>query len=183
MRIPRLLRGALAAVLLLAAWGIGQITLPEDAGQEPFVTTTGVGQGARTRNLEATVAAARTADRVSAESGWSAEGNWLVVEVEAAAGTASGPATLALAELRVDGRTYSVTDRTEGIAGTALVDGVPRAGSLAFELPEQQRGGAATLRLSGAADVRSDAVIEVPLDLGALPREQSLALTPAGWAR
>ncbi|MDF2509257.1 MAG: hypothetical protein K0Q52_3116 [Microbacterium sp.] len=173
--------------LLACAWGISKATLPDDAPNAAFPTVAQIGEEAATRNLVATVTDVHLADRVTDVKGWSADGTWLVVDLEAATGVTQDLGTLRLAELTIGDRTFSATDRGTTFVEQRLVTGVPRSGSLAFELPDDVTGGRAMLRLGvpGAAvgEVLRDAVIELSIDLAALPVEAEVLLDENGWAR
>jgi hypothetical protein len=175
------------AALLVCAWGVSKATLPDDAPNAPFPTVAQIGEQASTRNLVATVTDVHLADRVTDVKGWSAEGTWLVVDLEAATGVTQDLSTLSFAELTIGERTFTATDRGTTFVEHALVTGVPRAGSLAFELPDDVAGDRATLRLgvpgAGGREIRRDAVIELPLDLSTLPAEAEVLLDENGWAR
>ncbi|MFJ4175419.1 hypothetical protein [Microbacterium sp. NPDC089696] len=185
-RTPKLLAWALTIAMLAAAWGLTQVTLPDDAALAPFVTAATLGDPATARNLAVTVTDVRAARTVTDAGGWSAEGTWVVVDLEAAAVVAQQNARLTLVELVVGDRTYSATDRGTTFRGQSLVPGVPRSGALAFELPADALTGTATLRL-GAPGVASgaelDGVIEMTIDLDALPVESEATITENGWAR
>lgn len=178
---------SMTGVLLAGAWVVSKATLPEDAGIEPFVTTVQVGDEGRVRNLVATVTDVRLADRVSDASGWSAEGTWLVVDLEAAAAGTQDFHSFSLAQLAIGERTFGATERGTSFLTQSLVSGVPRSGSLAFELPAGATVEAATLRLgvpSGSVgEVLADGVIEVPIDLSALSPVAEVVLDENGWAR
>ncbi|MFB8188312.1 hypothetical protein ACFC14_03240 [Microbacterium sp. NPDC055988] len=173
--------------LLVCAWGVSKATLPDDAPNAPFPTVAKIGEEASTRNLVATVTDVRLADRVTDAKGWSADGTWLVVDLEAATGVTQDLSSSRLAELTIGDRTFSATDRGTTFAAERLVTGVPRSGSLAFELPDDVTGDRATLRLgvpgSGVGEVVRDAVIDLPIDLAALPVEAEVLLDENGWAQ
>lgn len=173
--------------LLVCAWGVSKATLPDDAPNAPFPTVAKMGEEASTRNLVATVTDVRLADRVTDAKGWSADGTWLVVDLEAASGVTQDLSSSRLAELTIGDRTFSATDRGTSFVDQRLVTGVPRSGSLAFELPDDVTGDRATLRLgvpgSGVGEVVRDAVIDLPIDLSALPVEAEVLLDENGWAR
>ncbi|PRA80296.1 hypothetical protein [Microbacterium sp. MYb66] len=175
------------AALLACAWGVSKATLPDEAPNAPFSTVAQIGEEAATRNLIATVTDVHLANRITDAKGWSADGTWLVVDLEAASGVTQDLSTLSLAELTIGERTFSATDRGTTFAAQRLVTGVPRAGSLAFELPDDVTGDRATLRLgvpgAGLSEVRRDAVIDLPIDLDALPVETEVLLNENGWAR
>lgn len=173
--------------LLVCAWGVSKATLPDDAPNAPFPTVAKIGEEASTRNLVATVTDVRLADRVTDAKGWSADGTWLVVDLEAASGVTQDLSSSRLAELTIGDRTFSATDRGTSFVDQRLVTGVPRSGSLAFELPDDVTGDRATLRLgmpgSGLGEVLRDTVIDLPIDLAALPVEAEVLLDENGWAR
>lgn len=177
-----------ATVALLAcAWVVSKITLPDDAADAPFAEVARIGEPASTRTLVATVTDVRLAERVTDAEGWSAEGNWLVVDLEAESVLTQELSTLAVTELVIGDRTFAATERGTTFRQQRLVTGVPRAGSLAFELPDDVADASATLRLAapgaGGSEVLRDGVIELPIDLGELPVEDELLLTENGWAR
>lgn len=177
----------LTATLLAGAWGLSKVTLPDDAAIAPFPHAAQLGEETATRNLVVTVTDVRRADRVSDARGWSAEGTWLVVDLEAASAVTQDLSTLALAELTIGERTFSATDRGSTFYRQSLVTGVPRSGSLAFELPADVTGDLATLRLGlpggRIGEVLLDDVIDLRIDLGALTPEPEVLLTENGWAR
>jgi hypothetical protein len=177
----------LTLVLLAAAWGVVEVTLPDDAAQQPFPTTAEIGEAAVSRNLVVTVTDVRAAARVTDDSGWSADGTWLVVDLEASSQVTQENALLGLSRLIVGDRTFSATDRGTTFAEQRLVTGVPRSGSLAFELPADALTGTATLQLgvpTGAVgQVPLDGMITLTIDLDALEPDGEAALLPNGWAR
>ncbi|MEW1962420.1 hypothetical protein AB0269_08190 [Microbacterium sp. NPDC077644] len=176
---------SLTAALLAGAWLVSKATLDDDAPTSPFVTTARVGEQATTRNLAVTVHDVRLANRVTDAAGWSAQGTWLVIDLDAATVLTQESGLLSFARLTVGERTFSATDRGSTFADQRLVTGVPRTGSLAFELADDVMGGQATLSLAvgtAGGDVIADGVIEVPIDLGDLPIEAEATLVESGWA-
>lgn len=177
----------LTIALLVVAWGVSKATLPDDSTIAPFPVTATIGDQSVTRNLAATVTDVRLADRVTDAKGWSAEGSWLVVDLEAASVVTQELSTLSLAQLVIGDRTFSATDRGTTFLAQRLITGVPRSGSLAFELPDDALTGRATLRLgvpSGApGEVLLDGLIELPLVLDDLPHDAEVLLDENGWAR
>lgn len=172
--------------MLVAAWGLTQVTLSDDAALAPFVTTAERGEPATARNLAVTVTDVRAARAVSDAGGWSAEGTWVVVDLEAAAVVSQQNARLTLAELVIGDRTYSATDRGTTFRDESLVPGVPRSGSLAFELPADALTGTATLRLGvpeGRDDAALDGIVELTIDLDALTVEPEATIDENGWSR
>ncbi|WP_285137373.1 hypothetical protein [Microbacterium sp. lyk4-40-TSB-66] len=172
---------AIGAALVALAWGVVQITPSDDAATEPFAVPVAVGETALARAFEVSVTDPRLGTRATAGS-WSAEGTWLVVDVTATARYDEMNALLLHAELMVDGVAYRASERPASIFRQPLAVGVPRSGSLAFELPAAavDRTGSLTLGLSD--DTRLDSLVEVPIDLGSLTRQADVELTPTGWA-
>ncbi|WP_188434789.1 hypothetical protein [Microbacterium murale] len=177
----------LTAALLACAWLVSKATLPDDATIAPFVSAAQIGEQSSVRNLVVTVTDVHLSTGVKDAEGWSAEGTWLIVDLEAATAGTQDLGTLSLAQLTIGERTFSATDRGTTFNRQRLVTGVPRAGSLAFELPATVADDRATLRLgvpSGAiGEVLSDGVIDLPIDLGALSGETGVLLQENGWAR
>ncbi len=173
---------AAGAALLVAAWLVTLVTPPADAELAPFAVTGDLGERVVARALTATVSHPRLAQRVTA-GGWSAEGRWLVVDLELEAtreeaGTRVGSATLQIGE-----RTFRASERPASIAETGLHAGIPQLGSIAFELPgDLDRIGDAVLRLAEDEDTRMDALIEVHLDGDDVAVVAGTALRPTGWA-
>ncbi|WP_309128183.1 hypothetical protein [Microbacterium sp.] len=176
----------LTGVLLACAWGVSKITLPEDAASAPFPTAAQLGELATARDLEVTIDEVRAAKRVTDSTGWSAEGTWLVVDLEASAVLSQG-SVLGLHDLVIGERTFTATERGTTFRGQALIPGVPREGSLAFELPADALHGQATLRLGAPSGPRLDApldgIIELRLDLDRVTRHDEITLRENGWAR
>ena len=64
-----------------------------------------------------------------------------------------------------------------------LVTGVPRHGSIAFELPEGALKGPATLVFASEYVTSADGVIEITVDLDDVAVQNEVVLDPIGWAR
>ena len=169
------------AALVAAAWGVALVTPAEDAEEAPFPVTVEVGERGVGRNVAVTVTDVRRAETVTAGE-WSAHGNWLVVDLEAEAVVSEFGALLALATIEVDGRTFRASERPESMLRGPLSVGIPRSGSIAFELPDDVAGGAGELRMGQMTDERLDSVIVVPVDLDAYPVESEADLRPSGWS-
>jgi hypothetical protein len=172
----------LTAALLVGAWAIVKVTLPVDSAQEPFVTAATLDETASARNLVVTVTDVHAARAVTDDAGWSADGAWLVIDLDAAAQVTQQGASLRTATLVVGNRTFSATERGTTFLDQALVTGVPRSGSLAFQLPDDAWTEHGTLRL-GLANPVLDGVIEMRIDLADLPFEREVSLQENGWAR
>ncbi|WP_146008103.1 DUF4352 domain-containing protein [Microbacterium aurantiacum] len=173
----------LTVVLLAGAWALVKITLPVGSAQEPFVTAAELGEEAFARNFAVTVTEVHAARTVIDSEGWSAEGTWLVVDLEAAAQVKQEGTSLRVATLTIGERTFSATDRGATFYREGLVTGVPRSGSLAFEIPDDVLGEHATLRLGATGNPVLDGVIEMRIDLAALPVDSEVTLQENGWAR
>lgn len=174
---------SLTVALLAGAWVLNTVALPDGSSEASFATRATIGEAATTRNLELTVTGVRAARTLTDPQGWSAEGAWLVVDLDAAATQSQYAATLGFAELTIDERTFRATERGETFFRQRLVTGVPRSGSLAFELPDDSLHGTAMLRLSVSSDVRYDGIIEIPIALEDLPIDESIVLSETGWTR
>jgi hypothetical protein len=171
----------IGVVLVAAAWGVQQLAPASDASVAPFAVSATVGEPAVGRAFEITVTDVRLGDRAVAR-GWSADGTWLVVDLEAEARLQETGSSLAHAELVVDGITYRASERPDSLLQAVLATGIPRAGSLAFELPDAAALGRGVLILGLDDDTRLDSVVEVAIDLGSVPREGEVELLRDGWA-
>lgn len=176
------------AVLLVAAGLISHFAPPEDAEVAPFVVAGSLGQQLTGRDIAAIAADARLTGRLADSAGWSAEGIWLVVDLEAmnlvgpsvagldSAGTVRG------AHLIVDGRTYRATERTDSMLGARLFPGIARAGALAFELAAPpDADGTIVLRLSADDDSRADSVLEISFPAASVPEVAEATMPAVGW--
>ena len=171
----------IGVALLVAAWGVVQLTPVDDDAQRPFVIPAAVGETASGRAFEITVTDARIGDRAVA-SGWQADGTWLVVDLEASARGEEAGASLDHAVFVVDGVAYRASERPDSFFESALSVGIARTGSIAFELPENLSERTGVLHLALDDETRLDSLVEVPLDLAALERDAEVELLPDGWA-
>lgn len=172
---------AVGAALVVAAWGVAAVTPPDDAATNPFPVNVSVGEHGVGRNIAGTVTDVRRAETVSA-GGWSADGNWVVVDLDIEAVVSEFGVRLNRATLDLDGRTYSASERPDSLRSAPLSVGIPRSGSLAFELPDSAAGGDAVLRLGLDADERLDSVIVLELDLADIEVDNETALVETGWS-
>ncbi len=168
------------AMVALAAV-VGQLALTDAQQQAPFVVDAALGERAEGRTLAVTVREVQLAERVSDADGWQASGDWLVVDLDAEVLQTETASILSLVELDLGDRTVSASERPASLESTPLDLGLPRAGSLAFELPADATG-TVTLRIGRAADERLDSVVELPVDLGALERAPHVELEESRWA-
>ncbi|KJQ55910.1 hypothetical protein [Microbacterium sp. SA39] len=183
----KILVWSLTFVLLAGAWGLSKATLPDDAALAAFPVVAELDEPATSRNLAVTITDVHAARRVADADGWSAEGTWLVVDLEAATVEAQDGDILSFAELTIGDRRFTATDRGTSFYRQRLITGVPRAGSLAFELPDGALTGTGVLRLGlptgPPGEILIDDVIELRIDLDELPLEAEVTLDENGWAR
>lgn len=178
-------RWAITLVLLIGAWLLVKATLPEGSAQAPFPTIATIGEQASARNLVVTITDVQLAERVSDAEGWSADGTWLVVDLDAA--SVEKTVLLSHVKLVFEDRTFSETMRGETFARHRLIAGVPQSGSLAFELPADAIHSSATLELGAGLPIDGtiplDGVIELEIDLESIPVESQVTLQENGWTR
>ncbi|WP_435747626.1 hypothetical protein [Microbacterium sp. PMB16] len=183
----KILVWSLTLVLLAGAWGVSKATLPEDTAIEAFPIVAELDDPAVGRNLEVTITDIHATRRVTDVKGWSAEGTWLVVDLQASTVATQDGDLLGFAELTIGDRRFTATDRGTTFYKQRLITGVPRAGSLAFELPADALTGTGILRLGlpmgQPREVLLDDVIELRVDLDELPVEAEVTLDENGWAR
>ena len=109
-----------------------------------------------------------------------AEGTWVIVDLDAAAAQSQTGALLHT-QLRVGERTYTATERGETGDNLGLITGVPRQGSVAFEVAEDAIDGEAEIVLSWHDTDDADGIIAVTVDLGELAVENEVVLDEIGW--
>ena len=172
---------AIGAGLVAAAWGVAALTPADDASEAPFPVTVSVGERGEGRNIAITVDDIRRAEGVSALD-WSAEGNWVVVDLEAEAAISEFGTLLRLATLETAGRTFSASERPESLARQSLAVGVPRSGSVAFELPDDIEVSEAVFTFGLNADPRLDSQIVLQVDLSEIDVDTDAELRPTEWA-
>ncbi|WP_109209021.1 MULTISPECIES: hypothetical protein [Microbacterium] len=178
--MPAWVAWSLGVGFIVAAWFVALATPDEQQAQSAFAVAAAVGEEATGRNVAVTITDLRRASEVSA-GGWSAEGNWLVVDLDAAAVVAEENAHLNHAMLEIDGVRFSASDRPDSLSRAALSAGVPVSGSLAFELPEGLDAGTGTLELALAADTRLDSMIVLEVDLGEVAEVTTAELAASEW--
>ena len=177
---PRWAAWAIGAGLLVAAWFVALVTPGEDQTQSPFPITVAVGEEGVGRNIAATVTDIRRVGELTAGD-WSDEGNWLVVDLDVASVVSEFGVLLSFAEISVDGVRYGASERPDSLRQEGLAAGIPRSGSLAFELPDDLETGEAVLQLAIDGDTRLDSVIVVPFDLADVPFSAAGELRETGW--
>lgn len=181
-RLPPWVAWTIGVACIVAAWVVALVTPGEEQAQAPFEVPAVIGEPATGRNLVVTVTDIRRASEVSA-SGWRAEGNWLVVDLDAEAVLAESGAWLTHTEFEVDGTRFSASDRPDSLAeGGALAIGIPIEGSLAFELPDGLDSGVGRIELALNSDPALDSMIVLTFDLGEVPTVEQTELLTTGWA-
>lgn len=179
-RLPRWAPWPIGVILVIAAWFVALVTPGEERVTSPFPVTAAVGDEGAGRNIAVTVTDMHRAAEVTA-GGWSAEGNWLVVDLDVASVVSESGTLLSHLELVVDGVRYGASERPESLRRAGLSAGIPRSGSLAFELPEDLIDGDAVLELAIDGDTRLDSMIVVPFDLADVPDVGAAELTETKW--
>lgn len=171
------------AALVVAAWAVALVTPDDEAAERPFVVPVAVGDRGEGRNLAIVVTGLRAADAATID-GWQATGPWLVVALEAAAMRSETGSQLSHATLAVGDRTFRASERPpDTLFRSSLAVGVPRSGSIAFELPDEAFGDdEAVLRLGLSDDPRLDSLIELSFDPSTLERADEAELAPTRWA-
>ena len=168
--------------LVVAAWAVAAATPGDELAEEPFRVAASVGERAEGRNIAVTVTDVRAADTVTAANGWTADGTWVVVDLEVEAVASEQGTALTLATLTIGDRTYGASERPESLARQHLSVGGPRTGSLAFEVAEGALEGDGMLHLGVSADPRLDSLIELPVDLDDLTVESATELVATEWS-
>jgi hypothetical protein len=181
-RARSILAWAGGIAFVVAAWGVAFVTPDSEAASAPFVVRAGIDERAEGRNIALTVTDARIADGVAAGSGWSAEGTWVVIDLDAEAVISETGAGLSYAVLEVDGREYSASERPPSMLRARLAVGVSTSGTIAFEVPAAVATARdALLRLGVNSTPDLDSVIEIPLALSDLPRSAAIEWEPTRW--
>ncbi|WP_322409044.1 hypothetical protein [Microbacterium invictum] len=176
----RWLAWTIGVALVVSAWGVLQITPSQDDAEAPFPLAAAIDEATSARGFVVTVTDVRLASRAVA-GGWSAEGTWLVVDLRAEATQDETGTILAHAELVIEGVAYRASERPASLLRGGLTPGIPREGSLAFELPGDVARDTATLELGISDDPRLDSLVTLDLDLGTLDAEDEVELLETGW--
>jgi hypothetical protein len=179
---------ALAGVLVVA--GVVAHTTPDETQQQgPILVRGEIGETLTGRNIRATVDDVRIADSVTASNGWqgTTTGVWVVVEASAEAVVDDFGAFLGTAVLRIGDTTYSASPRPDQatLATQSLDVGIPRHGSLMFELPRplvaSEAAQTAELQFAENSDTRADSLLVVPIDLAAIDIDDSIETDAVEW--
>ncbi|WP_345545703.1 hypothetical protein [Microbacterium jejuense] len=155
---------------------------PGDAQMKaPFEVPATIGQAATGRNIAVTFTDLRRAGTVNATA-WSAEGNWLVVDLDAEAVLTEVGASLGSAQLRIDGKQFDASERPKSFYRGTLRVGVPQSGSLAFELPTELRAGEGRIELAlNGINPELDSMVVLTFDLADLDTVDETDLLMTGW--
>jgi len=177
--VRRALPWAIGGLLVIAAGAVTAVTPDDESLVGPIVQRGSFGDTVESRTLIATASEATFADEVAVPSSdWSAEGNWLVVTVVAAAPTTEVDAAIPLATLVVGDRVFQASERpSASLIATPLRVGIDTVGMLAFELPPDVDSGTAELRLTTSYfTTELDDLVAIPFSLDDLPRTPSAEL-------
>lgn len=171
---------AAAAILLIAAWFVVGATPTPEQTQAPFEVTVPIGEWGTGRNIRARVVDAKFADALAEPDG-PRPGNWLVVDIEAAAVTTTAQLS---ASLTINGATYQSSERTVAtMFRSVLVADIPTAGALYFELPPEVPSGSATVQIGVDSESILDTVIVVPIEVDPTDRVPVVQTSFPTWAQ
>lgn len=183
---------ALVLLACLVASGILLGTAPSAKDQQAAMPVVG-GEGEMTlfgRNLAVTVGTVRIVEvpyGVSGSRSWDglSSGRWIAVKLQAECVTEF--CSLAHAELAVGEEAWSASDRSPSLVmrpGEPLLVGIPKEGTLLFEVPVDiaDGGGLAELRLGSQADTRLDSLLVFSLDLSIAERLERHEIAPVEFA-
>ncbi len=177
----------LTAALVAGAGVLTAIKPGEHAVEVPFTVQAKIGAEGVARNIAVTVHEARFTSHVTGrpngtglDKDWSADGLWLVVDLDAAA--VREQQSLLFATLEVDGMTFSASDRMQSFMNAGLVPGIAKSGRIAFELPASLHRGPAVLSFSTRPDNRLDSIVQVPVDLAHAGSAGSVEITEPTWS-
>lgn len=185
----------LTAALLVAAWFATLWTPTDDDITAPFIVKAEIGEPAVGRDIAVTINSVQTSDEIfiagepddgdewtSERPTWTMAGSWVVFTVDAESNISQIASSIQRAVLVIDGRTYWADERMPSLADSIpLVPGVPVTGSIAFEVPPEARDSTATFQISLNFDERVDSLIELDVDLSALPLEDDIEIVPTDW--
>lgn len=180
-RLPAWAAWVIGAGLIVVAWFVALVTPGEEQAQAPFIVPATVGEPATGRNLIVTITDMRRTAELRAADGWMAEGNWLVVDLQAESVLSEG-GVISHARVEIDGVQFSASDRPDSFIDAGMTAGIPQTGTLAFELPQDLASGAGRLEFALDDDVRLDSMIVLSFDLTDVPVVDEAELTETGWA-
>lgn len=175
-------RWLVGLVLAVVAIGITWVTPPERAVTAPFVVTGQIGETVQAREGTLLIDQVALADQVTDADGEDAlHGTWLVLRIAVTSVREPESNWLAMTQLLVDGRTYSISRHVKAQFITGILQpGLPLQGWLAFELPAGTTSGEAELVFTQSIpNPQLDSEIRVRLQLEDLDHRETVALTDA----
>ncbi|WP_440710766.1 hypothetical protein [Herbiconiux sp. YIM B11900] len=183
------LNGLVLVAVLVVAGVVAHTAPTKGLWQAPIAVAGAVGQEVAGRNIVATIDEVRVAEQVTAANGWAGEttGVWVVVDAGVASVVTDEAARLGSARLQIGGTSFSASTRPGlgTIADQSLTTGIALTGPLMFEVPPEllatEDAHRASVQLALDEDRRVDSQIEVPVDLGALPLEDSVETGRPVW--
>ena len=185
--MKRVVPWLITLALLIGAWLVALVTPDTEDAPRAFISSATIGQPIEGRNIAITVHEVHLAEAISTSTGWSADGTWFVVDLDAAA-VVTQYGILLNATLIVEGRTFVATER--GVAEplenisllkTQLVPGIPKRGMVAFPIPEDAEAGTVTVEFT-ASQAPYDSIIALTVDLSTVPVEDEVRLVPVDWS-
>lgn len=177
----RVLTWVAGIALIAAAALVLQVQPSEEQQQAPFTVTAQLGERVEGRTHAVTFTRAVAATAVHDDGGWAATGTWIVIDVEVEATRSESIGMLGLIELEVGDRLFRASERPPSLRDTVHAVGIPREGSIAFEVGELPLEGEATVRLARSLETRLDSMLTLPLDLGALEVLDDAEIRPPEW--
>lgn len=177
--------------LLAAAWGVTFAANNYVDPVAPFTVTAEIGEPAVGRGFEATFHDVRAAGHVTGSvpnrnMEWFADGTWIVVDLDVTGRGVVGKVVDGV-YLTVGDRLFRASERPESLLETSLQAGIPRTGSLAFEVPPEifddpaADSATVSLFLDDAYSGQADSVIALPVDLTSLELAAEAALVDVEW--
>lgn len=193
--MKRLVPWIITVTLLVGAWLAIYWTPTEADITAPFVVKAELGKPAVGRGLTVTINAVHVSKGIFIpaepddgneytfeEERWAADGSWVVLDLDAAANLTQLGSTIQRAVLVIDGRTYWAEERMPSLADSvSLVPGVPLRGNFAFQVPPETLQSTGKIQISLAFNEIADSMIELEIDLGSLPIEDSVEIVPTDW--
>jgi len=148
----------------------------------PFDVHMAVGEPARGRTVIAEVEQVAGAGEVDTGDEVLG-GTWVVVDLVLDATGADPRTSLDLAELVIGAATYTPTERLAGtLDGSTVAAGLPRRGSIVFEIPADTAHGSARLRIGDDPLVRLGDRLVLDIDLDELDFDGTVVVEPAAYA-
>lgn len=180
--MSRLVTWIVALAVIVAAGVVIALGPEDETSQAPFETVVALGQHGTGRDIAVTFDDVRAARVVEAESGeWTGEteGVWIAVDLTATSllDQSAIHGWLVVDEFIFDGSTRA---EENGLEGAVLSAGLPEAGTLLFEVPQEllETASGARILVAFGSDWRLDSAISLPVDLTTLDVEGSYVVAP-----